>query len=78
MEEQVVVIFAGTRGYLDKVAVADVSSFETRLLADIRANGKKILEKIRKNKALDTDLEKELSDYLEEFTADYAEFKSAA
>ena len=39
MEEQVFVIFAGTQGFLDDVAVADVSEFEQRLLDDVRSNG---------------------------------------
>ncbi len=81
VEEQVVVLFAGTRGYLDSVPVGSVGEYEDRLLADIRANGDKILGRIRDEKALDDSLEKELSDYLEGFTkmftADTKENKAA-
>src|ERR687890_26114 len=37
VEEQVVSIFAGTRGYLDRVAVAEVGRFEQLMLSDLRA-----------------------------------------
>src|SRR6185295_19084950 len=50
MEEQVVVIFAGTRGYLDKVAVDQVGRFEQELLRFIHADHKQLLEDIRKEK----------------------------
>jgi len=78
IEEQVVVIFAGTRGFLDEIAVDDVSSYEQRLLKDIRANGKDILKDIRKTLALDTDLEKRISDYLDTFTKGFTAYKDAA
>jgi F-type H+/Na+-transporting ATPase subunit alpha len=50
MEEQVVVIFSGTRGFLDKVAVDQVGRFETELLRYIHADHKQLLEDIRKEK----------------------------
>src|SRR5476649_866168 len=53
VEEQVVIIYAGTRGFLDTVPVNQVSAWEARMLVDLRANGKKILEVIRTKKALD-------------------------
>ena len=46
VEEQVAVIFAGTNGYLDKIATESVSDYETKLLADLRANGTKVLDAI--------------------------------
>ncbi|MCB1556540.1 MAG: F0F1 ATP synthase subunit alpha, partial [Alphaproteobacteria bacterium] len=72
VEEQVIVIFAGTRGFLDGVAVNDVSEYEARLLEDLRANGKKILDKLRKQKALDDTLENEISAFLDMFTKRFA------
>ncbi len=50
MEEQVVVIYAGTRGYLDKIPVDQVGRFETELLRVVRADQKQLLEDIRKEK----------------------------
>ena len=51
MEEQVAVIFAGTRGYLDAVPVASVTKFEQDLLRLLRTDGQDILESIRTEKA---------------------------
>merc|ERR1712226_745199 len=39
MEEQALIVFGGTRGYLDKIAVKDIKDFETKFRAEIRANG---------------------------------------
>ena len=50
MEEQVVVIYAGTRGYLDKVPTDQVGRFETELLRAIRSDQKALLEDIRNQK----------------------------
>lgn len=64
VEEQVVVIFAGTRGFLDTIPVNDVSNFEARLLDDLRSQGKEILEKIRDEKKLDDALEEKIKAFL--------------
>jgi F-type H+-transporting ATPase subunit alpha len=50
MEEQVVVIYAGTRGYLDKVPTDQVGRFESELLRVVRADQKALLEDIRNQK----------------------------
>jgi F-type H+/Na+-transporting ATPase subunit alpha len=47
VEEQVVVIFAGTRGYLDDVPVADVRRFERELVEYVRSGHGALLEEIR-------------------------------
>jgi len=47
VEEQVVSIFAGTRGYLDDVAVADVRRFESELLAYVRSRHAGLLAEIK-------------------------------
>jgi F-type H+-transporting ATPase subunit alpha len=79
VEEQVAVIYAGTRGYLDAIAVSDVSSFEAALLADLRVAGKAILAAIRSKKALDDAIESDLNGYLENFVKSYqAAHKQAA
>ena len=71
VEEQVFVIYAGTRGYLDGVEVGDVSAYEARLLEDVRANGQDILNKIKEQQKLDDALEKEMNAYLDKFTSAY-------
>ncbi|MDA8283896.1 MAG: F0F1 ATP synthase subunit alpha [Actinomycetota bacterium] len=52
VEEQVVVIYAGTRGFLDDVAVPDVKRFEQELLSYLKAEHPDLLETIRTTKAL--------------------------
>jgi F-type H+-transporting ATPase subunit alpha len=47
VEEQVVSIFAGTRGYLDDVPVADVRRFESELLDYMRTRNASMLDEIR-------------------------------
>ncbi|MFQ5466614.1 MAG: F0F1 ATP synthase subunit alpha, partial [Kiloniellaceae bacterium] len=47
VEEQVAVIFAGVRGFLDGIDLGKVTSFEHKLRAELRANGQEILEAIR-------------------------------
>jgi F-type H+/Na+-transporting ATPase subunit alpha len=68
MEEQVAVIFAGTRGYLDAVPVASVTKFEQDLLRLLRTDGGDILESIRTEKALSEANEKKLVAFLDKFT----------
>jgi F-type H+-transporting ATPase subunit alpha len=71
MPEQVFVIYAGTKGYLDGVATADVSNYEQKLLDDVRANGKDILDTINTQQKLDDALETKMKDFLEKFTKGY-------
>jgi F-type H+-transporting ATPase subunit alpha len=72
VEEQVVSIYAGTRGYLDKLPVSKVGPFEQALLQTIRASHKEILEGIRKEKALTPDLEGKLKAVLETVSKSFA------
>src|SRR5206468_912865 len=65
VEEQVVGIFAGTRGYLDRVAVNDVGRFETMLLGDLRAQRPELLAAIRD--------EREISDANDEALAAFCD-----
>src|SRR5271170_876077 len=52
VEEQVVVIYAGTKGWLDEIAVEDVSSFEAALRSHLRAHHSDLLYAIRETGAL--------------------------
>jgi F-type H+-transporting ATPase subunit alpha len=67
MEEQVCVIFSGTRGYLDPLPVSAVSKFEQDLLRLLRDEGKDILDAIRTEKALSEATEKKLVAFLDKF-----------
>jgi F-type H+-transporting ATPase subunit alpha len=72
VEEQVCSIFAGVRGYLDKVPVGDVQRFEARFLDDLRARGSGILDAIRAEKALSKETEEKLKAFLETFAKGFA------
>jgi F-type H+/Na+-transporting ATPase subunit alpha len=72
VEEQVASIFAGVRGYLDKVRVEDVTRFELKYLEALRATGADILAAIRKDKALTPETEAKLKAFLEDFAKGFA------
>jgi F-type H+-transporting ATPase subunit alpha len=69
VEEQVVVIYAGTRGWLDTIPVSDVIRFEAEFLTDLRAKHADLLAQIRDTKTLsDTDtLDAALKSFLGSF-----------
>ena len=71
-EEQVVVIYAGTKGHLDAVPVGDVRRFEAELLDHVRHHEEGLLAEIRDTKDLSDDAEERLANaiktVLEQFT----------
>ena len=72
VEEQVCVIYAGTRGFLDKIPTASVGRFEKELLGRLHSKHQKLLDAIRTKKALDAELEGELKSTLESFASTFA------
>jgi F-type H+-transporting ATPase subunit alpha len=71
-EEQVVSLFAGTRGYLDKLKLSDVTRYEKEMLTSLRSGGSEILAAIRDSKKLDKDVEEKLVAFLDQFTSRFA------
>ena len=69
VEEQVVSIFAGVRGYLNKIEVGDVTRFEAAMLDEIRSSGADILEAIRSEKDISEDTENKLTAFLDSFAS---------
>ncbi len=72
MEEQVVVIFAGTRGYLDPLPVNAVGRFEQELLRIMRDQHADILETIRTEKEISSETEKKLVEAIDKFAKAFA------
>jgi F-type H+-transporting ATPase subunit alpha len=72
VEEQVVSIFAGTRGYLDTIAVADVGRFESSMLRELRSSHSELLTAIRSEQEISPAVEKELSEFLDAFVKTFA------
>ncbi|ELE3441234.1 F0F1 ATP synthase subunit alpha [Campylobacter jejuni] len=71
VEKQVVLIFAGTKGFLDDIAVSRIKEFEDGIYPFIEAKHPDIFEQIRSKKALDSDLEEKLAKAINEFKANH-------
>ena len=72
VEEQAVAIFAGVRGYLDGIEVADIGRFEKALLAAMRGPHAAILESIRTEREISDDTEKQLGGILDDLVKSFA------
>jgi F-type H+/Na+-transporting ATPase subunit alpha len=72
VEEQVVAIFAGTKGYLDKIAVRDIGRFESSMLGAMRERAPDILAGIRQEKALTDAISAKLKTFLDDFAASFS------
>lgn len=68
IEKQVVVIFAATKGYLDKLQISEILPFETALLKEIDPS---IFNTIRDEKVLSPATSSKLSQFLDTFTANF-------
>nr|WP_314218232.1 F0F1 ATP synthase subunit alpha [uncultured Campylobacter sp.] len=72
VENQVVVIFAGSRGFLDDVPTSSIGKFEAELYPYIEAKYPEIFEEIRSKKTIEKDLEENLIKALNDFKATFA------
>ncbi|MDP2213908.1 F0F1 ATP synthase subunit alpha [Phenylobacterium sp.] len=72
IEEQVVVIYAGVNGYLDKLPVSAVGRFEQEFLRNVRSNHAGVLDAIRSEKQISGDTEAKLKAAVESFSKAFA------
>jgi len=72
VEDQVAVIYAGTRGYLDPFPANRVGAFQEALLSRLKTSYPKFLEGIRKEKALTPELEALLKQALDETSKSFS------
>ncbi len=72
IEEQVVAIFAGVRGYLDGVEVEQIGRFEQELLSEVRGSHSDILSTIRESGALSDETDTKLAAVLDDFVKKFA------
>jgi F-type H+-transporting ATPase subunit alpha len=72
VEEQVVAIFTGTRGYLDKLDVGQVTRFERQALDELRARQPAVLEAIRRDREIKPETEKMLVSFFDGFAKSFA------
>ncbi len=66
-EEEVVSIFSGVKGYLDKLEVKDVGRFERAMISEIKANKPEILQAIAAEKLISAQTEEKLKGFLDAF-----------
>jgi F-type H+-transporting ATPase subunit alpha len=72
IEQQVCVLFAGVKGYLDKIEIGKIGSFEKALLLELDQKNASILETIRTQKAISPEFEKELHSFMATFCASFS------
>jgi F-type H+-transporting ATPase subunit alpha len=72
VEEQVVSLFAGTRGYLDKLPVSAVGEFERRLLSELKSRDPALLEAIRSDREIKKPTEEKLVAFLDGFAKSFS------
>jgi F-type H+/Na+-transporting ATPase subunit alpha len=72
MEEQVVSLFSGVQGFLDKIEINDVVRFEQALLNSIRDKGADILATIRDEEAISDETDDKLRTFIGDFLKTFA------
>ncbi|SFV61517.1 ATP synthase alpha chain [hydrothermal vent metagenome] len=71
VERQVVIIFAGTKGYLDDIDAGSVTKFEAELYPFMEAKYSSIFDSIRESKKIDSDTEADLMKALDDFKSSF-------
>jgi F-type H+-transporting ATPase subunit alpha len=71
-EEEVVSIYAGVKGHLDKIDVRQVGRFESSLLADLKSKAPEILTSIASDKQITPQTEEKLKAFIEAFAKTFA------
>jgi F-type H+-transporting ATPase subunit alpha len=72
VEEQVISIYAGTKGYLDKIPVGKVGEFERRMLSELKVKEPSVLNGIREAREMKPDVEKTLVSFLDGFAKNFS------
>ena len=71
VEEQVIIIFMGVRGFLDKIDVKNISNFEESWLSFIKTEHSQILTEIREKKEITKELENQLTTLANTFVSNF-------
>ncbi|HJP20335.1 MAG TPA: F0F1 ATP synthase subunit alpha [Alphaproteobacteria bacterium] len=72
VEEQVLAIFAGVNGYLDKFEVAQIAQFEESFLGEMRSQHAELVAEIRDQGEISEATEAKLKSILDDFSAKFA------
>ena len=71
VEEQVISIFSGVKGFLDDIENSKIKSFEDQLLGSVKSQAPEILEGIAKTGKLDEKNEEKLKNFIINFKGDF-------
>ncbi len=71
VEDQVVSIFAGVKGYLDRIAVGDIGRFEQGLLRELKTSHPEILQAIAAEKAISDATQAKLTQALDAYSKNF-------
>ncbi len=78
IEKQVIIIYAATNGFLDKVAVEDARDYETELYKFLDTRRAQLLSSLSEKKQIDDAIKGELTQTLEEFGNTFAASRKTA
>jgi len=72
LDEQVVAIFSGVRGYLDRIEVSQIGDYEKQLLTEMHAKHQDLMDTILSEGKISNETEENLKGILESFTTTFA------
>jgi F-type H+-transporting ATPase subunit alpha len=78
VEQQVVVLYAGTQGYFDEIAVADIRAAQDELEKFMQTRYGSVLSLIKEKKTLDDAIKNDLNAALKEFQQHFKSMKATA
>ena len=78
VEDEIVSVFAGVKGFLDNLPLADIKRFETESLSALKAHHPEYLAEIVKNKLISPELEAKLKDFYSEQLNNFKQTEKAA
>lgn len=78
VEEQVVVIYAGVKGYLDKISVKEVGKFEKEFVRKLQTSYPEILQSIKQENKITEEIEAKLKNVINEFLTVFANHSPAS
>lgn len=76
VEKQILIIYAGNRGFLDEIEVEQIKEYEEKLYAFFEKEKAKLLKKIAEKHELNADLDEAISSALKEFNSMFKEGKN--
>jgi len=72
IEEQVISLYSGTKGYLDSIPVGKVGEFERRMISELKTREPSVLNDIRDSREMKPDIEKTLVSFMDGFAKNFA------